>query len=180
MRWIPVILLAPVALAIQTVVAPRVEIFHARPDVLLILLLFFVLYAPADQAVLTGWLLGAAADLLTVERRGLVTASYGLTAMAVVAVREYLFRFSLLTQFAVTLIACAFVRVSWLTFDRWIHAGADRGGASWGIDVIGSAIYTAVLAPPLFALLLRVVGLFRVFRSAGGYGDRSNLGGRDV
>ncbi len=163
MRWMPFFFLLVIALPLQSVVAPKVEVLGARPDLLLILTLFLALYAPADQAVIGAWLIGFCADGLTIERFGLMSLSYGLIGLLVVSAREYLFRFHILTRVAVAFIACVLVRCNWALYSMLRYPDARVLSELLSLT-IGSAAYTAALAGPIQGGLLRIaraVGLPR-------------------
>ena len=118
MRWLTFMLLVVVLLTAQTTLAPRLALIGARPDWLLIVIVFFALHAPAQDAVIGAWIIGGCADLMTIERPGLLALSYTLVAMAVTPIREYLFRYRALTRFVVTLLSCLLIRVGWTAYSR--------------------------------------------------------------
>ena len=51
MRWLTFAILAILVLTLQAAVAPRIELFSARPDFLLIVVVFLGLYAPSKDAI---------------------------------------------------------------------------------------------------------------------------------
>jgi rod shape-determining protein MreD len=162
MRWLGFAICALFALTVHSALAPRLELFGARPDWLLVLVVFFALYARGADAVVGAWIVGACADLMTLERVGLLSLSYGFAALAVVGVREYLFRYRLQTQFLVTLIAGLAIRLVWGLY-RFV-AYPEAGWTGWAIlvEVVVGAVYTAAFAPPVHKVLLsmpRMLGL---------------------
>ena len=169
MRWVMFILVALVVLTIQSAVAPRVELLGARPDWLLVIVVFFALHACRRDAVLAAWMVGACADLMTIERFGLIALSYVLVALCVLSCRDYLFRLSSMTQFVVTMVACFLVRSGWIVYGRVMYGFADTLLSDLMIDVIATSVYTAFWAPPVHICFLRIRGAFGLARPRYGY-----------
>lgn len=156
MRWLTFVILAVLALTLQAAVAPRLELFSARPDFLMIVVVFLGLYAPSRDAIAAAWVLGACADLMTIERFGVIALSYGLTAMAVTSYREYLFRYHVMTQTAVTLTACLMVRTAWTMYVHLLYELRGPLLTDWLTGGVVASAYTAALAPFAFPVLLRM------------------------
>jgi len=164
MRWLTFAILAVLVLTLQAAVAPRVELFRARPDFLLIVVVFLGLCAPPRDAIAAAWILGACADLLTIERFGVVALSYGLTAIIVTLLREYLFRYRVMTQMVVTLTTCLMVRTAWTTYYHFLYEARGPLLGDWLIGGVVASAYTAALTPLVFRVLLglsRPLGLAR-------------------
>jgi len=160
MRWVTFLVLAVLVLTLQSVVAPRLELLGARPDWLLVVVVFFALRAAPRDAVLGAWVLGACADLMTVDRFGLLALSYGLAGAAVVSVREYLFRSRPFTQFVVTLLVSLPLRFTWLLYRRMLYDPAGSFFVDMAIDVLAASVYTAAWAPVWHAVLGRMPRIF--------------------
>jgi len=156
MRWFPCFLLMLVLLTAQSTLAPRLAVFGARPDWLLVAVVFLGLFASPRQAAIGGWLLGAGADLLTLERFGLMATSYGLAALMVASGREFLFRFRWVTQLCVTLVTCLVVHAAWLVYHRIAYASAGSVLGDFGTEVVLTSLYTAAWAPLMHRALLSV------------------------
>jgi len=60
MRWLSFLLLGVVLLTLQSAVAPRIELLGARPDWLLVVVVFFAMHAPPRDAVIGAWIIGDA------------------------------------------------------------------------------------------------------------------------
>ncbi len=150
MRWLTCVILIVVTVCLQSTMAPRWSWLGASPDWILVLVLFYALHARTDQALVAGWVAGALADLLTLERFGLLSLSYGLIAIAVSQVRDWMFVRHPLTHFGVTLLGAMIVRLAWAAY----RAALDLPGE--GLALMGWAcLYTAAWAPPLHWLLLK-------------------------
>ena len=124
---------------------------------MLVLVVFYALHAPRDQAALGGWVIGALADMMTLERFGLLAICYGLSAVAAGAVREALFTKHFLTQFSVTLASAVLV----LALSTVYRLAVGLGAGLIGPALIG-CVYTAAWAPFAHSALLkapRLLGL---------------------
>ncbi len=175
MRWLTFFLLAAVVLTLQSTIAPRVEVLGARPDWILVIVVFFSLYAPRREAIISAWIVGMAADLMTVERLGLLALSYALAAVGITSVREHLFRYRAATQFVVTLVVCLLLRAAWLVYRRVSYDVAEPFLADLTVDVL-AAIYTAVWAPLLHKGLLGMSGILGLARPRYSYAGLHRLG----
>lgn len=164
MRWIPFTLCMLAALTGQAAWASRLELWGARPDGLLVVVVFFALHGVAGDALVAAWLVGVLADLMTIERLGFFSATYVLAAGAILAIREGLFRESLAVQVLVVLITGFLVRGMWLVYRALT---VDWHDATWrvlAVDGAWSAAYTALWALPMLALLWRLRNVFGVAR----------------
>lgn len=156
MRWVLYLLLAIAVLTAQSTLSPHAELLGARPDWLLILVVFTALHARRSDAVLSAWLTGMAADLMTVERCGLIAMTYVLITMIIVAIRESLFRDRPLTQFLVTLAACAAVHCAWFIYRRILYRSVQPAFDDFVVGVLFVAAYTALWAPLIHGVLHRM------------------------
>ncbi len=145
-----------VLLALQTALAPRAELLGARPDWLLVGVIYLGLFAPMREAVVASWLLGLCGDLLTVERFGLLSLTYVAAAASVASVREYVFRFHWLTQFAMVLTASLLVRALWAGYCAVVYGAAARRADGWTAEIVIGSLYTACWAPLWYQSVLTV------------------------
>jgi rod shape-determining protein MreD len=156
MRWFPLIFLAAALLVLQSTVAPRLEVLGARPDWVLVVVVFLAMHAASREGIIASWMIGLCADLMTLERLGFLAVSYGLVAMAVASVRDYLFRRRAMTQFVTTLVACLMVRLAWTVYVRVLYDPGEGVLMSLGVDVLLASVYTALWAPIVHPVLLRL------------------------
>lgn len=164
MRWLTFLILMMIALILQSALAPRVELLGIRPDWLLVVVVFFAMHASAREALLGAWLIGGCADLLTIERFGVLALSYGLAAMVVLLLREYLFRGYGWSQFLMTLGVCLLVRTVWMVYHHVMYDPASSLLVELTVGVFMGSLYTAIWAPLLNRTLLplwRTLGLPR-------------------
>ncbi len=146
MIWFLYGLILAVALTLQSVVAPFVQIYSARPDFLLVGVVFLALHGPVRETILAAWIVGLGADLLTIEQFGFLGFSYALVAFLVLEVREYLFRSRATTQFGVTAVVAIFIQSCWATY-AFVRYGTHDGLAMTIATVaIPASLYTATWA----------------------------------
>lgn len=164
MNWIAFAIVAYASLLLQSALGPRLELFGARPDLLLCLATFLGLYARRAEAVAGAWAMGLCAGLLTMERFGFLAMSYGLVALAVAIIREFLFRYRPTTQFATTFVCSLLVLTGWSIYGRFVYGSAVGAPFSFFGVILGS-FYSGCLALPVHHFLLRAskfMGLPRV------------------
>lgn len=162
-----ILVLTAVVVSLQTVLAPRLEVLGARPDWLLVLVVFLGLYVPPRRSILTAWFVGMCADLMTLERLGFLSLTYTLVALLLAGVRDHIFRYSILTQLACTFLLGVLVQSLWLVYARLLY----DWDAGFMMQVFGAALYTAVWAPLMHGAMLRagrLLGLPRMRRGAAG------------
>ncbi len=152
MKWVSFIILALVTVVVQTTIAPRFELSGARPDLTLIVVMFVALHVRGVDAITACWLLGLMADLQSCGRPGLLALLYGLAGAGIYLARDAVFRRHALTHVALALFAGLFV-----------HGGLGiyylaTGGAAAGLGtkVLWVALYTALWAPLIHALTLKL------------------------
>ena len=150
MRLLPHILLAYLAVGLQVGLGGYVHLGGAAPNLVLIVAVFFALYATRDVALLACFVLGLMQDLLTQQTLGLYALSYGSIALAISTTSSMLYRDHPLTHAAVALLASL---GTWmlLLIHSWIF------GSSLSIrSAFFSTLLTALLAPALIFFLLKL------------------------
>lgn len=160
MRWIAFAILVYCVTVVQTAVAPFMAVNTIRPDLMVIVAVYYALTASKYDAMLACWIIGLVIDLTGASYTsggnvGLYAFSFGLIAMIIVKVRDLTFRESPLTQVFFT--AATKVAVAMLAGVHMLHRLDDWGRLG---DVfkaaVFSAIYTAILAPYAHWLLRRL------------------------
>lgn len=162
MRWVMFMIFVIFVLTLQAAVAPRLALFGQRPDALLVIVVFFALYARPYDAVVGAWIVGLGSDLLTIERFGFLALSYASAALLVVSVREYLFRFHPITQFAMTAVTALLLQFVWLIYRRILYQPIESLPIELISSVIWASLYTACFAPPVHKVLLKLSRLFGI------------------
>lgn len=176
MRWAVYIVVLAVLLTAQSALAPAVEIRGVRPDWLLAGAIFLGLYVKPREAVVSAWVMGLCADLLTVERPGLISLSYMLSAAAVCSFREYVFRYWALTQFATTLVMALAVQTVWMFYRRIMYPPAPPLVTDWMYGTVLTSLYTAAWAPLLHKVLLSLSGALGIVRPKYGHVGLRSIG----
>ncbi len=156
MRWLAFAIIAALTVTIQSAIAPRLAILGVYPDFLVVIVVFYALYARGMDPVIAAWILGFLADLMTVEQMGLMSLSYALAAYVVLAIREYLFRYHAITRFAITLAVCLGIRLMWMAYAQALYPHASWSWGGWILESLFVAIYSAVFAVPTTKLLLAI------------------------
>ncbi len=163
MRWIYFILLALVALLIQTTVGQvlwfRTSLGWIGPVFPATVAVFVALYArSATDAALAGWTLGFGLELtLSGGGMGLWALLYAAAAAGIYRIREGFFRERVVTQMFLGFLFCVFVHELWVTYDVLVAAPAGGGLAhKAALQALGVSAYTAVLTPLIFVPLRRV------------------------
>lgn len=167
MRWISYFILAYVMVGLQMGLAGAMQVHGARPNLVLIAVVFIALNAPRDAALLGAFILGAMQDLTSQGALGLYAFSYGVVALMVVSTQQVALRNHPLTHVAMVLIG-GMITALVLTLHAWLRPPPMSeliGGAHAIRPAVGpffsSAVYSAVLAPILiWGILQRMRGLF--------------------
>lgn len=157
MRWLTFVILAILAVTLQATVAGRVAWFGARPDWVLVLVVFYALHTRTDEAMVAGWAIGALADLMTIERFGLLAVSYGLVSLAVYSARDWMFTGHPLTQFSITLVLAATLQAVWMGYRTAL--GMPAGSVP---VALACCVHTALWAPVVHWTLLKAPRLLSV------------------
>ena len=132
----------------------RVGSAGARPDLVLLAVIFIAIHAPRDAALLGAFGIGLAKDMTTMSPLGLYAIAYSLAGMFTISTQEYVYRAHPVTHvtlgFVGSLLAGAVVLIH-----GWI-----KGPPASFAEVFGSALYTALLAPVVLGVLNLAKGAF--------------------
>ena len=173
MRWLTYFILAYVAVGVQVGLRGYVDIKGAEPNLVLLVVIFVAVNAAKEAALLGAFMLGLMQDLLTIQPLGVWAVCYGLVAMFVISTHEVVYREHPLTHFSLALmggILCAMVLLVHgliypLIWGRGMTPSAHNPervvtpGAGVG-KLFAGVLYTAVLAPFVLGVLLRVKKAF--------------------
>jgi rod shape-determining protein MreD len=156
MRWLPYFILAYVALGVQIGLGEFVSWHGARPNLVLVAVLFIALNAPRDAALLGCFSMGLLQDLLSGHPPGLFALAYGLVALLVAGSQQGVSRDHPAVQGVLALVAGLITAIV-LSVHAWVRpagpaiadgvvsAPAIRGPIFFPLFV--GAVYTALLAP---------------------------------
>jgi rod shape-determining protein MreD len=163
MRWPSFFILAYVALGLQAGLARAVEWNGAAPNFLLLAVVFIALNAPRDAALLACFMLGAMHDLTSQGTLGLLAFSYGLIATFVLGIQQAVRRRHPVTHFVLALLG-GIVTAIVLSLHGWLRPPA-AGLHAPILPLFYTAVYSAVLAPVLLAILQKMSRVFRFQRT---------------
>ena len=172
MRWIYFILVALAAVLVQTTVGQVLwiptSLGWVHPVFPASVAVFVGLYARgATDAALAGWALGFAMDLTgSGGGMGLSALLYALAAAGLYRIRGAFFRERVVTQMLLGFLFCVFVHELWVAYDAAIFGAGSHGRMAF--QALGISAYTAVVTPPVFALLRRVERAIVAPPAAGG------------
>ncbi len=160
MHWIAFAILLYVVTCLQAAVVPFFEVHTIRPDLMLIVAVFYSLSARTYDALLACWFIGLAVDLSGISYQhhanvGIHALSLGLIALAIVKLRGFVFRESVLTQIVVTFTAKLFLVMLVGLHMRYIAEDARTLG-DIAVRGLHAAVYTAALAPYGYWFLKRL------------------------
>jgi len=150
MRWVRFAVLVCLAAVLQAGIMDIFAVTESviKPNLLLILLVFFAIYSNTSEAIIASFIIGFAADLAAFGTpMGGQMISFGLvgTALAylhrVVAVRTA--PYQAMTIFFVSILSACLTHV--LSF----LVGQSTAGITFGF-VLGGGIYTAIVGPFFF------------------------------
>ena len=155
MKWLPLAILALLAIVLQTTVVPWFRIGESGPDLLFVLAVHYALWGPWPDAGIAAWILGFVFSTQTDAPVGLHAFLYGAAAWGIMRIRQFVFREHPVTQFLVSLLFTFLVQSCiWIGLHFLATVRRSPG------DVLGLCIvtagYTAVCAPFIHAGLHRV------------------------
>lgn len=154
MRWISYFILAYLAIGVQIGAGEFLRFGGARPDLVLLAVIYIAINAPREAALLGALGMGLMVDLVGLHPLGLYAFAYGLVAMFVVSAQEIVYREHPMTHFSVALVASLLVSTIAL-IHGWIF-----GPRLPLAQHFSTAVYTAVLAPIVLGLLQRMKKAF--------------------
>src|SRR5688500_5085379 len=140
MRWASYFILAYLALGIQIGAGEFLRVGGARPDLVLLAVIYIASNAPRDAALGGAFGMGLMVDLVGLGPLGLFALAYGVVAMFVVSMQELMYKEHPLAHFLVALIASLLVSTVGLVHG-WIHGPLLPLG-----EQFKTALYTALLA----------------------------------
>lgn len=161
MRVAAVMPIALLVMLLQVTVFSSFELWGARPDLALSVVLFFSLFMERREALALGFAVGTLTDALSGGALGVHALGYMLVALAASRFREDLYASHVLTQVALAFPAALFTSV--LVMARlWVLSVSFDAGAAFD-TALASSLYTAALTPALFFALgpfRKMVGLY--------------------
>ena len=159
MNWLTILILAYLAIGLQTGLSPLVRIGPAQstgaePNFGLLAVVFICLNAERRAALIGAFFVGVFHDLATQQPFGLFAFSYGLCALAITSLAPAVYKSHPLTHCSFALFGgCLTALVVWINCQ--FHKTSVPAVAT-----LGGVIYTAFLAPLVIAAAQRAQRLF--------------------
>ena len=151
--------LAFAAVVLDTAFAPEIELFGARPDLMVLVVVYGSLLVGGRAAIVAGFLMGVASDADIPTYLGLNALALSVTGLATERVWNHLVRASLLVQ-------CAVIFAATMLHDVIYYLGYYRNH----LDMFGrfllrysipGALYTAAIGAVVY-VIARSMGLKEV------------------
>jgi len=159
MHWIRFIILILIAAIVQTSLVSVVAVTEAqiRPNLLLILMVFFAIHCPAQEAIVSAFVIGLFADLIGAGMGPLLLA-YGVIGSLISEVRHSLMMRHIPQQMIVVFVAgcvCGLIAMVLFRIKNCPLPTAATHLVFW------QPLYSALLAGPLFWILQLMGPLYR-------------------
>ncbi|MEI7766346.1 MAG: rod shape-determining protein MreD [Phycisphaerae bacterium] len=155
MRWFAYVILLYVATAFQVARLGKISPgTYPQIEYLIILVLFYALYAPEDEAALAAIITGITYDLISTDIIGTQAIPIALLGWLVLRIRMSIFRDFFLSQALVALFAGILLALLSSIFKCWsIPHAARLGFGSLVWQGCANAGYTAIMAVPIIYVL---------------------------
>ena len=154
MRIVPYLILAYLSIGVQIGAAEDLRFRGAKPDLVLLAVIFIAVNAPREAALLGCFVIGMMTDLVSGTALGLFATAYALVAMFTVSTQEIVYR-----EHPLTHVSLAFMGAIQVSFVQMIHGWVHGAWIPLG-ELFVSAVYTAALGPILLGILQRMKRVF--------------------
>ena len=169
MQWVGLGILGLATIIVQVRVGSLIEWRGMRPDWVLVLIAFYSLHTRGLGVAAAAWVLGLVVDLHSLERQGLMALSYLLAALLVAEARGFVVPRRPSSQVIVTLFPALWVQAIGLLYRGVVYGASSVGWPAMILSAVGSAVYTALMAPPIHLVLLRFSGWLGLSRRRSRY-----------
>lgn len=154
MKLIAWLILAYLALGLQSGLSAFISVFGAPPNLILPVVIFIALYAPRDAALLGVYVLGLMQDVISQELLGVHALAYAAVALSVRFTQPAIHREHWLTHIVLALMGgLVHAGIVWL-------AGIRMGTRPPVQLLLIGVTYTMLLSVPILRLLCRFKTLF--------------------
>jgi rod shape-determining protein MreD len=154
MRWLSYLILAYLALGVQIGAGEFMRVGGAKPDLVLLAVIYIAINAPRTAALGGAFGMGLMVDLVGLGPLGLYAFAYGVVAMFVVSMQEVVYREHPMAHLMIAFIASLLVSTIGLVHG-WIHPPLLPLGVQFK-----TALYTALLAPIVLGILHKMKRAF--------------------
>src|SRR5205814_5326341 len=138
-RWPAYFILVYFAIGIQVGAGEFLRVGNARPDLVMLAVIFIAVHAPRDAALLGAFGIGLVQDLVSLSPLGLYALAYSLVGMFTVSTQELVYRAHPLTHFSLALVG-GLLAAAVIAIHGWIKGPPGLSG----MDLFSSAFYTAL------------------------------------
>ena len=150
MNWFRFAVLLVIAMVLQAGVVDILAFANSKPDLLLILLVFFAVYSDTSNAIITSFVIGFASDIIIGSAMGPQTVSFGLFGTLL----AYLHRVVAIKKMHYQSLVIALTGFLAGTLALFLSSLKDQPIAPNAFTILlGTSIYSAVVGPFLFSLL---------------------------
>ena len=156
MRLLRLLLVLWVAIVLQSMLAPAVEIFGARPDFALLVVLLVALREGPAGGALAGFLAGLFVDLNSAQTLGATSLANALLAFGVGSISDRLVGDSIVARALVVFAAATLRDVALAAF--LAPSGAGGAARHFLVSAVPAGLYTAILSAPFLAGVERLIG----------------------
>src|SRR5688500_3363476 len=147
MRMPAYFILAYIAVGLQIGLAEYLRVGNARPDLVMLAVIFIAIHAPRDAALLGAFGIGIIQDLVSLNPLGMSALVYSMVGMFTVSTQELVYKAHPATHFTLGFVG-GLLSATVLAIHGWV-----RGPRASVTDLLASALYTALLAPVVLGLL---------------------------
>lgn len=147
------IFIAGLLLILQITIFNDFKVFGIKPDLLLILTIFFSLYGGAIFGLSAGISAGFLKDVFSVSSLGINTFSFAIIGISFAVFKNRLFRESIFTQFILIITSCLLMAI---VYNLASSSGLDYPAPIFLKTCFLISIYTSIWCPFVFFFLRRI------------------------
>lgn len=153
-------LLLLLILFLQVTVMDRIRMFGAKPDTMLIYVVFFGLFFGSGIGLETGIAAGLLQDLFALDFFGINTLILGITGLLAGALNTKFFRESRMTQSLLVLFFTAFsILLHYAVVSNFLGPSVLRPAEYILFPMLPACVYTGLLSLAAFPVLMGMYGL---------------------
>lgn len=151
MKWYLLILLSLLFVVFEVAFPASWQLGDSHPEFALLLTIYLVLYARAQDTLCAAWLVGFTKDLFCADRLGTHSLIYLAGAIALLRLRRHLYREEILVQLALAF--CGTFLASMVYMLQLSLSMPQLYVADYWRQMLVVSLYTAACAPLVFLLL---------------------------
>ena len=149
-----------IALFLELTIAHRIRIFGARPDLMLMPVIFFALYCGAGTGAETGLIAGTLRGIFSCGSFGVEALTMGAAGFSAGILGRAFTRESRMTRFLIVFSLTAFSLLLRFTIESLFSKQISVTPAEYALESVAPvSLYTALLSVPVFSKLIDWYGL---------------------